>query len=128
MRTFFLLMMMFLSTTWIGCGPANKITVKGVVKNNGGGLVADAEIRINDVSKCCSNDENPCVYKTDVSGNWKLYFNAGGYSEGAEDTYETCTYSVSKIGFATKSGSFKWCLQGKCAGEQAVSTEVALAP
>ncbi len=92
----------------------NKLTVRGLVKDTNGVGLKGADISFRN-PKCSSWGVD-----TDSNGVWNLAYVTGKAHKDQEEKKLTCHYSVSLRGYKTKTGSFTYCISGKCTGDQQV--------
>jgi len=122
------------------CSPSYlKVTVNGTVKDSGGNPIGGADITIELDSEirtvCCNSYDGAvsnCKATTDSNGNW-IYEYKDFLKNGSGNKDHSCTYTVTKSGYTTKSGSYSYCWlespdEGECQADQTVATEIKLTP
>jgi len=121
------------AVVFASCGPVTRVTVNGTVVDGDGNPVEGAEVRIDPENGgcCAAEDMTPreCVYKTDDSGKFSLFYVTGYDPESEPVSYESCAYTVSKAGFSVFSSAWEYCkISSSCQEEQTVQVDVTLTP
>lgn len=98
----------------------NKLTVRGIVKDTTGVPLKGADISFSN-SKCSAWGVD-----TDINGAWNLSYVTGKAHKNQKEKKIICFYTVSLEGYKTKTGSFTYCISGKCTGDQQLNTQITL--